>query len=79
MPEAYYPAVRLAIDIANETEYDGGANDRERYQRRMIERVLTQYEDLGGDNIEYLLTKLRGLGEDGGVLRDMDAGIAGAA
>jgi hypothetical protein len=37
-------------------EYDGGENDLERYSRRIIKRVLTQYGDLGVD-LEYLLKK----------------------
>lgn len=65
MPESLFIAVRAARDVANETDYDGGANDRERYLERMIERVLTQCEDpserLGDDDIEYLINKLQTL------------------
>ncbi len=65
LPKAYYPAARAAVDVARETEYDGMENDRERYSRRMIERVLTQYGDLGvefdSDDLEYLLTKMNQL------------------
>lgn len=68
LPETYYPAVRAAIDVAAETHYDGGENDRERYSRRMIERILTQYGDLGvdleADDLEYLLTKMGELPPD---------------
>lgn len=58
LPENLYPAIRIAIDVASETDYDGNALDQERYSRRIIERILTQYEDLQGDDIEYLLGKL---------------------
>lgn len=62
LPAAYFTAARAAIDVARENAYDGGENDRERYSRRMIERVLTQYGDLGvdfaSDDLEYLLTKM---------------------
>lgn len=65
LPPAHFPAVRAAIDVARETEYDGLENDRERYSRRMIERILTQYGDLGvdfdSDDLEYLLTKMNQL------------------
>lgn len=61
LPERLYPAVRVAIDVARETEYDGGDRDRERYVSRMIERILTQYENVGFDNLEYLLKKLKQL------------------
>jgi len=62
IPQPLYPAIRAAVEVAHETEYDGGENDRERFRRRMIERILTQMEDpnagLGEENIDYLLTKL---------------------
>ena len=62
MPEALYPVFRAAVYVAGETEYDGGENDRERFSRKMIERVLTQIQDpnseMGAENAEYLLAKL---------------------
>lgn len=62
LPSSHYPAARAAIEVARETEYDGGKDDRERYSRRMIERILTQYGDLGvefdSDDLEYLLVKM---------------------
>ncbi len=65
LPRAQFPAVRAAIDVAKEMEYDGGKNDRERYSRRMIERILTQYGDMGvdfeSDDLEYLLDKMNQL------------------
>ncbi|MCA1941844.1 MAG: DUF2336 domain-containing protein [Caenispirillum bisanense] len=65
LPKTFYPAVRAAVDVARETDYDGEENDRERYSRRMIERVLTQYGDLGVDfesgDLEYLLAKMNTL------------------
>src|SRR3546814_12885196 len=47
LPEKLFPAFRVAIDVARETHYDGGDRDRERYVSRMIERILTQYENVG--------------------------------
>jgi len=68
LPSSHYPAVRAAVDVAGETEYDGREHDRERYSRRMIERILTQYGDLGvefeADDLEYLLTKMAELPSD---------------
>jgi uncharacterized protein (DUF2336 family) len=62
LPDALLPAVRMAVEVAEETGYDGRENDRERFTRRMIERVLTQFEDMdiGSGNLEYLLAKLNG-------------------
>ena len=63
MPKALHPAFRAAVEIANETEFDGGENDRMRFRKRMIERVLTYMEDpqagFGEENIEYLIAKLQ--------------------
>jgi len=62
LPASYLPAVRAALDVVAQTELDGLDLDPERYSRRIIERVLTQYEALGvafnDDDIEYLLAKV---------------------
>lgn len=65
LPKAFFAAMRAAVDVSYEMEYDGGPNDRERFSRRMIERILTQYGDLGvefeTDDLEYLLAKMNQL------------------
>ncbi len=65
MPRSLYPAVKAALAVAREMDYDGEEGDRERYARRMLERVLTQYGDLGvefdTDDLEYLLAKMNDL------------------
>ncbi len=58
LPPRFLPAVRVAIDVVHETPMDGEDNDRERYQARIIERILTQYEDFGAEDLDYLLDKL---------------------
>ena len=62
LPNVFFRAMRAAIDVSYEMEYDGGPHDRERFSRRMIERILTQYGDLGvefeTDDLEYLLAKM---------------------
>jgi len=62
LPPAQLPIARAAIAIAKDLKYDGEANDRERFRRRMIDRILTQYDFLGEDfdpnDIEYLLNKV---------------------
>lgn len=76
LPAAQFMAVRAALDVSRETQMDGGENDRERYARRMIERIMTQYDDLGvkfeAQDLEYLLTKMDELPAD--VLGDGGAG-----
>ena len=70
LPKPLQPAFKAAIDVAEDTDYDGGEDDQERFRRRMIERIITNFEDpdsaMGDDNIEYLL----------GQLTQIDAGFA---
>jgi len=58
MPDHLYPAVRAAVDVLVESKYDGEPYDRERFCRRIVERVLTQVDDLGEDTLEFLMTRL---------------------
>ncbi len=59
MPRSLYRAFRIALDVARDTPLDGGEHDQERRQRRIIERILTQFEDIGADNLDFLLSKLQ--------------------
>ena len=63
LPKALYPAFRAAINLVVETDYDGGKNDRPRYVERLLQRMLTQFEDpsqrIAKDDIEYLMVKLQ--------------------
>ena len=58
MPMNLMPVVRTAIDVVRETQMDGEAHDIERYRARVIERILTKYEGLGSEDVDYLLSKL---------------------
>jgi uncharacterized protein (DUF2336 family) len=62
LPKRLYPAFRAGIELYDETDYDGGHNDRSRFIERMLERILTQFEDpqsrLTQEDIDYLLGKL---------------------
>jgi uncharacterized protein (DUF2336 family) len=58
LPPRLLSAVRVAIDVVHETPMDDGDKGRERYQARVIERVLTQFEDMGAEDIDYLLDRL---------------------
>lgn len=75
IPVQQLVAVRAAIDVSEEMEYDGREHDRERYSRRMIERIMTQYDDLGvefeSSDLNYLLTKMSELTSD--IIEDADA------
>jgi uncharacterized protein (DUF2336 family) len=61
LPLHLYPAFRVAFDVARETEHDGGENDRQRFAVKVIERILTQFDDLAADDLDYLLSKLNQL------------------
>jgi uncharacterized protein (DUF2336 family) len=58
MPAGLLPIVRAALDVVHETELDGGDHDVERYRARVIERVVTQFEDINSEDVDYLLVKL---------------------
>jgi uncharacterized protein (DUF2336 family) len=60
LPGELYAAFRVALDVACETPFDGGEADRERHRRRMLERILTQFEEIGADDLDYLLAKMQG-------------------
>jgi uncharacterized protein (DUF2336 family) len=66
LPDTLKPVFTAAVDVANETEFDGGENDRERFRARMLERILTHMEDpaegMGEENAQYLLERLCGIG-----------------
>ncbi|GEO82769.1 DUF2336 domain-containing protein [Pararhodospirillum oryzae] len=68
LPDPFYPAMLAAVTVAQEMDYDGRENDRPRYARRMIERILTQYGDLGvnfeNDDLDYLVAKMGQLPSD---------------
>lgn len=68
LPKSYLPAVCAAVAICKETGFDGAEQDLERYKRRVIERILSQYEDdnleLDSTDIEYLLGKMGQLPTD---------------
>jgi uncharacterized protein (DUF2336 family) len=62
LPAGMFPAIHAALDVVSQTELDGRDLDAERYSRRIIERILTQYETFGvdfdNDDLEYLLGRV---------------------
>ena len=58
LPQNYFPAFRVATQVAHETALDGSEFDRARFRRQMIERILTQFEEMGADDLDYLLIRL---------------------
>jgi uncharacterized protein (DUF2336 family) len=58
LPPRLLPAVRVAMDVVRETTLDGEPGDLERYRCRVIERILTQFEDMQAEDIDYLIDRL---------------------
>jgi len=62
LPQTLFPAIKAALAVVVQTEFDGRELDAERYSRRIVERVLTQYESFGvdfdDDDLEYLLGRV---------------------
>jgi uncharacterized protein (DUF2336 family) len=59
--ETMYAAFRVAIDMAHETKFDGSPQDRDRFAKAVIERILSKYRDIETADLDYLLAKLRTL------------------
>lgn len=58
LPRKMLPAFKAAVNVFHDTNYDGGRNDRARFRARMIERVLTQFQAIPQEDLDYLLDKL---------------------
>jgi uncharacterized protein (DUF2336 family) len=58
MPASLFEAVRMAIEIVDETGFDGNPRDLERYRGRVITRILTWTESLDPSDADYLVEKL---------------------
>jgi len=52
------PAFRAGVKVFHELELDGENNDKARFRMRMIERVLTQFQAIPKEDLDYLLEKL---------------------
>ncbi|MBP6012403.1 MAG: DUF2336 domain-containing protein [Alphaproteobacteria bacterium] len=57
-PDAMFPAFRVAVDMVHETSGEYGMHDRQRFTRKVIERVLTKYQQMEASDLDYLLAKL---------------------
>lgn len=58
LPPELFNCVRAAVDVVNETGFDGEPRELERYRAHVIARVLTQAEDFDPDDVDYLVDKL---------------------
>lgn len=63
LPNRLYPPFRAAVDVYHQIDrhaYDG--DDRKRFRQIMIERVLTLFQSVPKDDLDYLLEKLDAIG-----------------
>ncbi|HEX7884501.1 MAG TPA: DUF2336 domain-containing protein [Phenylobacterium sp.] len=58
LPARLFPAFRAAVDTFHSLEFDGGANDQQRFQERMLQRFMTQPEQASREDVEYLLGRM---------------------
>ncbi|MGE3303164.1 MAG: DUF2336 domain-containing protein [Hyphomonadaceae bacterium] len=62
LPARLYPAFRAAIEVYHQIEREDRAFDRTDFRQRMIERVLTLFQTIPRDDLDYLLEKLDATG-----------------
>ncbi len=63
LPTRLFPPFRAAVDVYHQIDrnaYDG--EDRDRFRSVMIERVLTLFQSVPKDDLDYLLEKLDAIG-----------------
>ncbi|MCC6946457.1 MAG: DUF2336 domain-containing protein [Bradyrhizobiaceae bacterium] len=61
LPDAAFTAFRVALQAMHETGFAGDALGASMLKRRMIERVLTQYEGAAEGEVDFLFAMLRRL------------------
>jgi uncharacterized protein (DUF2336 family) len=64
LPVRLLPAFRAAVDAFHSIELDGGPGDLARFQRRMLERFLSQPQAISREDVDYLLDKIDQLSTD---------------
>jgi hypothetical protein len=58
LPPVLFNCVRAAVDVVNDTGFNGEPHELERYRARVITRVLTQAQDFDPNDVDYLVDKL---------------------
>lgn len=67
LPSRLFPSFQAGIEVFHQIERDGGLDDAKRFRARMIERVLTLFQSVPRDDLDYLLEKLNAIEETRGV------------
>jgi len=58
LPMRLLPAFRAAVDAFHSIDFDGEHGDVARFQRRMLERFLSQPQSMSREDVDYLLDKI---------------------
>ena len=58
LPGRLLPAFRAAVDAFHAMDFDGRPDDLQRFQRRMLERFLSQPQAMSAEDADYLLDKI---------------------
>ena len=58
LPSRLFNAVRAALEVYHELQDEGEPDDRERFTRMMVQRVLTRHQAMSRDELSFLLDKL---------------------
>jgi uncharacterized protein (DUF2336 family) len=58
MPENLFDVVRTAVDVVDETGFDGDTRDLERFRVRVISRILTVELPFDAADADYLVAKM---------------------
>lgn len=61
LPERSHAAFLAALEVWRELDYDGREGDQPRFGRRMVERILTRYQEFAPGEVDDLLAMLRRL------------------
>lgn len=74
LPKGMFLPFQMAVNVFHELDYDGLPGDRERFRQRMVERVLTQFQNIPKQDLDYLLDRLDSYREV-----ELDDGVGAAA
>jgi uncharacterized protein (DUF2336 family) len=58
LPSRLFAAFRSGVDTFHALNADGAAQDKERFQERMLQRFLTQPQQAPKEDVDYLLEKM---------------------
>jgi uncharacterized protein (DUF2336 family) len=63
LPPRLYPSFRAAVEVYHSIERENPSQDGASLRRRMLERMLTLFQSVPKDDLDYLMAKLDGSGD----------------